>query len=131
MVTRCCARYYPSSCPTPAPTRVVRGDGADNARCVQPELSQFAPVDTHRRSEAPLFSGAPIADLLLGLPSFDLQAKFDNRQSLRSGAHNMLGQDDWRIAPRLNLSFGLLCEYNTPPVGRADRMYIFNRPPRA
>ena len=71
-------------------------------------------------------TGAPIGDLLLGLPSFGLQAKFDNRQSLRNSSYSVFAQDDWRIAPRLNLSLGLRYEYNTPPVDPADRMYIFN-----
>ena len=71
-------------------------------------------------------SGSPIGDLLLGLPSFGLQSQFDNRQSLRTGAYNLFAQDDWRIAPRLNLSLGLRYEFNSPPVDPADRMYIFN-----
>jgi hypothetical protein len=71
-------------------------------------------------------TGSPIGDLLLGLPSFGLQAKFDNRQSLRTSAYNFFAQDDWRITPHLSLSFGLRYEYNTPPVDPEDRMYIFN-----
>ena len=71
-------------------------------------------------------TGSPAGDLLLGLPSFGLQSKFDNRQSLRTVAYSVFAQDDWRITPRLNLNFGLRYEYNQPPVDPADRMYIFS-----
>ncbi len=73
-----------------------------------------------------LSGGSPIADLLLGFPSFGLQSQFDNRQSLRTSAYDLFAQDDWRITPRLNLSLGLRYEFNSPPVDPADRMYIFN-----
>jgi outer membrane receptor for ferrienterochelin and colicin len=43
----------------------------------------------------------------------DCNRNYDNRQSLRTSAYNLFAQDDWRITPHLNLSFGLRYEYNT------------------
>ncbi len=71
-------------------------------------------------------SGQGIGDLLLGLPSFSLQAKFDNRQSLRTTATHVFAQDDWRLLRSLNLSFGVRYEYNAPPVDPQDRMYTLD-----
>ena len=66
------------------------------------------------------------ADLLLGLPTLGIQARFDNRQDLRTHALNFYAQDDWRIAPRLTLTLGLRYEYNAPPTDPEDRMYALN-----
>ncbi|MCC6537408.1 MAG: TonB-dependent receptor, partial [Bryobacterales bacterium] len=71
-------------------------------------------------------AGASVADVLLGLPTFGLQSQYDNRQSLRTSAYNAFAQDDWRIAPRVNLSLGVRYEFNSPPVDPADRMYIYD-----
>lgn len=70
-------------------------------------------------------SGIGIADLLLGLPSFALQARFDNRQSLRSTAYHGFAQDEWRVLPSLNLSLGVRYEFNTPAIDPEDRMYAY------
>jgi hypothetical protein len=70
-------------------------------------------------------SGVGVADLLLGLPSFALQARFDNRQSLRTTAYHAFLQEDWRVSPALNVSLGVRYEYNTPAVDPEDRMYAY------
>lgn len=67
-------------------------------------------------------SGTGLSDLLLGLPSFGLQAQADNPQTLRSTAYNAYLQDDWRLNPSLTLNLGVRYEYVTPPTDPADRM---------
>ncbi|MFN0103651.1 MAG: TonB-dependent receptor domain-containing protein [Bryobacteraceae bacterium] len=67
-------------------------------------------------------SGSGLSDVLLGFPSFGLQARADNPQNLRTTAYNAYIQDDWKAAPRLTLNLGLRYEYNTPPVDPNDRM---------
>jgi hypothetical protein len=71
-------------------------------------------------------TGAGLADVLLGLPSFAMQSQFDNRQSLRTNGYYLFLQDDWRLTTGLNLSLGLRWEFNTPPVDPEDRMYVLD-----
>jgi hypothetical protein len=72
------------------------------------------------------FTGVPLADLLLGLPSVTLLGVNDNRQALRSWAVNGFAQDDWRITPRLAVNLGIRYELNAPPYDADDRMRILN-----
>lgn len=72
------------------------------------------------------FTGLPLADLLLGLPSVTLLGVNDNRQALRTWAVNGFAQDDWRIAPRLALNLGVRYELNAAPYDAEDRMRILN-----
>ncbi len=71
-------------------------------------------------------SGAGAADLLLGYPSFTLQSKADNRQSLRTNSLNLYLLDEWRVSSRLTLNFGLRYEFNTPPSDPENRMTAFD-----
>ncbi len=73
-----------------------------------------------------VFTGNPVADLLLGLPSISLLGVNDNRQALRTRALNVFVQDDWRVTSRLTVNAGLRYEYNTPPYDAGDRMRIFD-----
>jgi hypothetical protein len=76
------------------------------------------------------FTGAytqhPVADLLLGLPTFSLLAVNDNRQALRTWSMNVFAQDDWRVSPVFTINAGVRYEYNSPPVDADDRMVIFD-----
>ncbi len=67
-------------------------------------------------------SQAGISDLLLGLPSFTLQAQADNPIRLRSSSLNLFLQDDWRLRHDLTLNLGVRYEYNTPATDPEDRM---------
>jgi len=73
-----------------------------------------------------VISGSGISDLLLGFPTFGLQAQSDNFQTLRSTAYNAYLQDDWKIARRLTLNLGMRYEYDTPPVDPTNRMSILD-----
>ena len=71
-------------------------------------------------------SGTGISDLLLGLPSFALQAKADNPQTLRSTASNVFAQDDVKLTPHLTLNLGVRYEYVSPATDPRDRMSTLN-----
>ena len=71
-------------------------------------------------------SGSGIGDLLLGLPSFALQAQFDNPQTMRTTQFGYYAQDDWKVLRRLTLSIGLRYEYDSPVTDPHDRMSTFD-----
>ncbi len=72
------------------------------------------------------YTGHPVADLLLGLPTYSLLAENDNRQALRTLAVNAFVQDDWRLSSGLTINAGVRYEYNAPPVDADNRMRIFD-----
>ena len=72
------------------------------------------------------FTGQPLADLLLGLPTVSLLGVNDNRQALRTWAVNGFVQDDWRITPRLAVNLGVRYELNRAPYDADNRMRILN-----
>ena len=71
-------------------------------------------------------SGAGIADLLLGYPTFSIQSEANNTQTLRTKAFNLYVQDNWKIRPSLTLNLGLRYEYNRPPTDPTNRMSVFD-----
>ena len=71
-------------------------------------------------------TGQPLADLLLGFPTFALLGVNDNQQALRTWSFNVFAQDDWRITPRLTVNAGLRYEYNAPPIDADDRMGVYD-----
>ncbi len=71
-------------------------------------------------------SGTGISDLLLGLPSFSIEAKSNNPQAQRTTSLGMFVQDDWKVSRRLTLNLGLRWEFNSPPVDAHNNMSIFN-----
>ena len=73
-----------------------------------------------------VFSGSPVADLLLGYPTVTLIAANDNRQALRTWSINGFLQDDWRVAQRLTINAGARYEFNAPPYDADNRMRIFD-----
>jgi Carboxypeptidase regulatory-like domain len=73
-----------------------------------------------------VFTGSPVADLLLGLPTITLLGVNDNRQALRSWSLNGFVQDDWRLTRTLTMNAGVRYEYNAPPFDADDRMRILD-----
>ncbi|HVF89746.1 MAG TPA: TonB-dependent receptor [Blastocatellia bacterium] len=73
-----------------------------------------------------VFTGNPLADLLIGFPTITGAARLDNHQHLRSESYNFYLNDTFRITPRLTLSAGLRYEYNSPPVDPEDRATVFD-----
>ena len=72
------------------------------------------------------FTGSPVADLLLGLPTVSLLGVNDNRQALRTWSLHGFVQDDWRVNWKLTVNAGLRYEYNAPPYDADDRMRILD-----
>jgi len=52
-------------------------------------------------------TGSGLSDLLAGLPSFGIQASFDNPQNLSTTAYDAWLQDDWKARPTLTISLGM------------------------
>ena len=73
-----------------------------------------------------VFTGSPMADLLLGLPSLSLLAVNDNRQALRTWSLSGFVQDDWRVWRRLTVNAGVRYELNARPYDAGDRMRILD-----
>jgi outer membrane receptor protein involved in Fe transport len=72
------------------------------------------------------FTGSGIGDLLLGLPTFGLQAKSNNPIAMRTNTVAAYLQDDWRVLPSLTVNLGVRYEYVTPPVDARDGMSTLN-----
>jgi len=72
------------------------------------------------------FSGSGIGDLLLGLPTFGIQAQADNPIRMRTNAYSTYVQDEWRALPNLTVNAGLRYEYVAPPTDANDGMTALN-----
>lgn len=72
------------------------------------------------------FTGTGLGDVLLGYPTFDIQAQSNNVQTLRSTASDSYVQDDWKVLRNLTLNFGLRYEFNTPATDPTNRMSVFD-----
>ena len=72
------------------------------------------------------YTGIPLADLLLGLPSFTGGAQLDNPQYLRTTSVNLFVHENWRLRSNLTVNLGLRYEYNSPPADRFDHANLFD-----
>ncbi len=77
------------------------------------------------------YTGNALADLLLGLPALTGGAKLDNHQHLRTRSYNSYAQDEYRVADKLTLSFGVRYEYNSPGVDAQDRANVYDAATRS
>ena len=57
-----------------------------------------------------LFTGVDFADFLLGIPNASFYDVVGQDNDGLSGHYNFFGQDEWRISPKLTLSYGLRYE---------------------
>ncbi len=72
------------------------------------------------------FSGVPYADFLLGLPTTVVRLDPFPIQYDRWHDLSFYAQDDFKIGPRLTLSYGLRYEYNQPVHANNDNIYSFD-----
>jgi hypothetical protein len=72
------------------------------------------------------FTGNPLADLLLGLPSVTGVAQLDNPQHLRAETWAAFVHDTFRLTPSLTLTAGVRYEYTSAPVDTNDRANLYD-----
>jgi Carboxypeptidase regulatory-like domain len=69
--------------------------------------------------------GLGLGDMLLGLPLSAGGALGDSSQKMRTTFYGGYIQDDWRITPSLNLTFGLRYEYAGSPTEQRGKALVF------
>lgn len=72
------------------------------------------------------FTGNPVADLLLGIPT---QADRNSGEPFHNAISTISGyylQDNWKITPKLTLDFGLRYEMDLPPTERVNKIASFD-----
>ena len=72
------------------------------------------------------YTGAPYADLLLGLPTSVTRLDPFPTQYNRWFDWALFVQDDWKVTPRLTLNYGLRYEYNDPVRANNGNIYSFD-----
>ncbi|MDX2152595.1 MAG: carboxypeptidase regulatory-like domain-containing protein [Bryobacteraceae bacterium] len=72
------------------------------------------------------FTGNPLAELLLGMPTVTGGARLDNDQNLRGESYNLYLQDTFRVSPNFTLTAGLRYELNSPPVDPRNRANLYD-----
>jgi Carboxypeptidase regulatory-like domain len=71
-------------------------------------------------------TGSGIGDMLLGLPTLDIQSHYTGPQTLRSKTWSGFVQDDWKVTRNFTLNLGLRYEYETPATDPTNRMATFD-----
>lgn len=72
------------------------------------------------------FTGNPVADLLLGLPT---QADRNSGEPFHNAISSVSGyyfQDNWKITPKLTLDIGVRYELDLPPTERVNKLASFD-----
>ena len=72
------------------------------------------------------FTGAPLSDLLLGLPAYTGGAQLDNPQHLRTESYGLFAQAVHRLTPNFTLTAGIRYEYTSPGVDPRDRASLYD-----
>ncbi len=72
------------------------------------------------------YTGAALADVLLGIPSRTSLNSGDSQRYFRQWSLGGFIQDDWKFTKRLTMNLGLRYELNTPPEEQGDKVSNFN-----
>ncbi|MBI4874776.1 MAG: TonB-dependent receptor [Acidobacteria bacterium] len=102
--------------------------GFDLRRIVLPALQQSNASGqiTFRSSTTGASSGYTFADLLMGLPGSSQEVPVKAPIVLKQTEFSSYIQDDWRVAPRLTLTFGLRHELFLNPYEEKNRLALFD-----
>ncbi len=73
-----------------------------------------------------VYTGNPLEELLLGLPTDTGVAVGNNPEHLRSHSVDFFVNDTWRVRPNFAIIAGLRWEYNSPAVDAANRANLYN-----
>jgi hypothetical protein len=73
-----------------------------------------------------VFTGNPLADLLLGLPTLTGGARLDNPQRLRTETYSAFVHDSYRLGADVTVSAGVRYEFTSPPVDPDDRATLYD-----
>lgn len=73
-----------------------------------------------------IYTGNPLEELLLGLPTDTGGAVMNNPEHLRTHSLNFFANETWRIKPNLTLTWGARWEYNSPAVDASNRANLYN-----
>ncbi len=72
------------------------------------------------------YTGNPLEELLLGLPTEVIVGVANNAEHLRTHSYDFFVNDTWRVRPNFTIIAGLRYEYNSPAVDAADRANLYN-----
>ncbi len=72
------------------------------------------------------FSGNPVADMLLGMPSLFSTTVGDPTRNYRSNGWNGFFEDTYHVKPSLTLTLGLRYELQTAPIEVKNRLAMFS-----
>jgi hypothetical protein len=92
-------------------------------------INRYLPVESARFGNFSFtnrYTGQPYADFLLGLPTSVTRLDPYPTQYNRFTDLNLFAQDDFKVTPRLTLSYGLRYEYNQPAAAEDGNMYSFD-----
>lgn len=73
-----------------------------------------------------VYTGNPLEELLLGLPTDSGGAVMNNPEHLRSHSLDFFVNDTWRVKPNLTVTLGLRYEFNSPAVDAANHAQVYN-----
>jgi len=73
-----------------------------------------------------VYTGNPLEELLLGLPTDTGGAVMNNPEHLRTHSLDFFANETWRVKPNLTLTFGARWEYNSPAVDASNRANLYN-----
>ncbi len=103
--------------------------GFDLRRIIMPSLQQSNARGqiTFRASTTGVSSGYTFADFLMGVPGSSQEVPVKAPIVMKQNEMSSYIQDDWRVLPRLTLSFGMRHELFLNPLEEKNRLALFDR----